>query len=64
MRNNNKKRNNIPEIDVFRLLDALEILQYNKSDRKVLYVPKKAYKIAKQMLKIEGKANEVTIKTY
>jgi hypothetical protein len=47
-----------------RILDAIEVLQYNKSERKVLYVPKKAYKVAKQMLKIKGSADEVTIKTY
>jgi len=64
MRKKHKNSNNMYEMDVFRLLDSLEVLQYNKSDRKVLYVPKKAYKIAKQMLKIEGKAGEVTIKTY
>lgn len=64
MRNNKKKRNLASEYDIFRILDLIELLQYNKSDRKVLYVPKKAYKLAKKMLKIEGKGDEVKIKTY
>ena len=64
MRNNKKKRISASKYDVFRILDLIELLQYNKSERKVLYVPKRAYKLAKKMLKIEGKADEVKIKTY
>jgi len=64
MRNNKKKHVSESKYDVFRILDLIELLQYNKSERKVLYVPKRAYKLAKKMLKIEGKADEVKIKTY
>ena len=64
MRNNSKKHDNTSKYDVFKILDAIEVLQFNKSDRKVLYVPKKSYQVAKKMLKIEGKAGEVVIKTY
>jgi len=46
-----------------RILDALEILQYNKSDLKLLRVPKRAAKSAKQLLKIKG-CKDVKIKTY
>ena len=49
--------------NIERILDAIEVLQFNKSGRKELYVPKRAYKIAKQLLKIKGQ-NDVKIKTY
>ena len=64
MRDNKKRRILASKYDIFKVLDALEVLQYNKSEFKVLYVPKRAYKLAKKMLKIEGKADEVKIKTY
>lgn len=59
-----KGRKNCSKYDIFKILDAIEILQHNKSGREVLYVPKKSYRIAKKMLKIEGKGKNVKIKTY
>ena len=50
--------------NVERIFDAIEVLQLNKSKMKVLYVPKRAAKVAKQLLKIKGVADEVKIKTY
>lgn len=46
-----------------RILDALEILQYNKSGLKLLRVPKRAAKMTKQLLKVKG-CTDVKIKTY
>jgi len=50
--------------NIERIFDAIEVLQLNKSKMKVLYVPKRAAKVAKQLLKIKGIADEVKIKTY
>jgi hypothetical protein len=61
---NKKDRKLCSQDDIFRILDSIEILQGDRRDRKTIYVPKRAYKIAKKMLKIEGKAGEIKIKTY
>jgi len=50
--------------NIERIFDAIEVLQLNKSKMKILYVPKRAAKVAKQLLKIKGIADEVKIKTY
>jgi len=60
----NKKRKPYTKHDIFSILDGIDLLQNSKNDEKVLYVPKKMYKIAKKLLKIEGKTLNAKIKTY
>jgi hypothetical protein len=60
----NKERKNCSKDDIFRILDSIEALQEGLKEQNTIYVPKRAYKVAKKMLKIEGKAGIVKIKTY
>lgn len=62
MSSGNKRKVNRYNLE--RIFDAIEVLQLNKSRMKTLYVPKRAAKVAKQLLKIKGIADEVKIKTY
>ena len=62
MSSGNKRKFN--KYNLERILDAIEVLQFNTSKMKTLYVPKRAAKVAKQLLKIKGVAGEVKIKTY
>jgi len=62
MSSGNKRKVNRYNLE--RIFDAIEVLQLNKSRMKTLYVPKHAAKVAKQLLKIKGVADEVKIKTY
>ena len=62
MSSGNKRKVN--KYNIERILDAIEVLQLNKSKMQVLYVPKRAARVAKQLLKIKGAADEVKIKTY
>ena len=59
----NKRKDAVSKYNLERILDAIEVLQLNRSKMKVLYVPKRAAKVAKQLLRIKG-ANDVKIKTY
>lgn len=61
--NKYRKRDYKSIYNIERIFDAIEVLQLNKSRKKVLYVPKRAYQTAKKLLKSEGK-NDVKIKTY
>jgi len=52
------------ETDIFRILDNICLLQECKRENKTLYVPKRAYKEAKSILKAQKKYDEIKIKTY
>ena len=50
--------------DIFRILDDIMLLQECKREDKTLYVPKRAYKEAKSLLKAQDKEHLIKIKTY
>lgn len=55
---------NTQKYDIFKILDMIELLQMSKRQNQTLYVPKKSYRLAKQLLKAQKKADVIKIKTY
>jgi len=55
---------NIAENDVFRILDMIDLVQTARKENQTIYVAKKYYQLAKQILKAEKKDSIIKIKTY
>jgi len=55
---------NIEKNDIFKILDMIDLVQTTKKENQTIYVQKRYYKLAKQILKAEKKDSVIKIKTY